>query len=107
MRTIAPRLTFKAVGMTFHPGYPDFLLDLAEYPYPLEATLVREPENPHDPNAVAVMLSGRMVGHVPATLARRMAPHIDVGTRYTVTATVLIDPEHRDHPGLLLECVEV
>lgn len=107
MRVIAPRFRVKAVGLTFHVGYPDRLLDLAGYPYPLEATLLREPDNAHDPNAVAVLLSGSPVGHVPADLARRLAPMLDQGTRYIVTGTVLIDPEYPDRPGLLLDCAEV
>ena len=107
MRTIAPRFRVKAVGMTFHDGYPDTFLDLAEYPYPLEVTLRREPDNAHDPNAVAVVLSGRAVGHVPRDLAVRLALALDAGARYQVTGTILIDPDHRDRPGLLLDCVEV
>jgi RNA polymerase-binding transcription factor DksA len=33
------------------------------------AELVREPNNPHDPNAVAVLIQRRLVGYIPAELA--------------------------------------
>jgi len=38
--------------------------------------LVPEPWNPHDPNAVAVMVRTFHVGHLPATLARRYHSHL-------------------------------
>lgn len=43
--------------------------------------LVREPENPHDPNAIAVYAErGRnKAGHVPKGYAKRLAPMLDDG----------------------------
>jgi len=38
--------------------------------------LVPEPWNPHDPNAVAVMVRTFHVGHLPAALARRYHRHL-------------------------------
>lgn len=38
-----------------------------------EAILETEPDNPHDPNAVAVRIDGRKVGHIPRDLAPRIA----------------------------------
>jgi hypothetical protein len=38
--------------------------------------LVPEPWNPHDPNAVAVMVRSYQVGHLPAELARRYHPRL-------------------------------
>ena len=40
----------------------------------LECILVPEPWNPHDPNAVAVMVGTHQVGHIPADLAEEYAP---------------------------------
>ena len=40
---------------------------------PIEAMLIREPENPHDPNAVRVEIDDRKVGYLP----REMAPVFD------------------------------
>ncbi len=38
--------------------------------------LVPEPWNPHDPNAVAVMVRSYQVGHLPAELAKRYHPRL-------------------------------
>lgn len=40
----------------------------------LVCVLVPEPWNEHDPNAVAVLLGGHKVGHIPAEMARDYAP---------------------------------
>jgi hypothetical protein len=96
----------KAVGMTFYDGYPESFLELRDYPYPLEASLIRQPDNAYDPNAVAVLLSGRIVGHLPRYLAARVGPRIDAGARYVVTASILVEPGHEDLPGLLIDAEE-
>jgi hypothetical protein len=41
---------------------------------PTQATLVPEPDNPYDPNAVAVYIDGRKVGHLPRLAAQAFAP---------------------------------
>jgi HIRAN domain len=41
---------------------------------PTQATLVPEPDNPYDPNAVAVYIAGRKVGHLPRPAAQAFAP---------------------------------
>lgn len=42
--------------------------------------LVREPENPHDPNAVQVWWrNSAMLGHLPRTVAAEIAPLLDAG----------------------------
>jgi hypothetical protein len=40
------------------------------------AELVPEPENPHDPNAVKVMIDGRQVGHLSRADAVELGPAI-------------------------------
>jgi hypothetical protein len=63
-----------------------------------EYQLVREPENPHDGNAVAVYGRGRKVGYLSAAKAASLAPHLDRlgeaaftvgGTSVTETSTRL------------------
>lgn len=53
-------------------------------------TLVREPGNPYDPNAIKVMTyigDKRVpVGFVPKEIAREMAPQMDNGRYVNVTA---------------------
>ena len=45
--------------------------------------LVREPHNPHDPNAIAVRYGTLGIGYLNRDLARKLAPIFDVGERYT------------------------
>lgn len=40
-------------------------------------SLVREPENPHDPNAIAVKAGGETIGYVAAKDAADLAPLLD------------------------------
>jgi hypothetical protein len=57
--------------------------------------LRRDPDNPHDPNAIAVhATSGGQLGWVPRELAAELAPRIDAGTPFS--AVVL--REHRASP---------
>jgi hypothetical protein len=59
---------------------------------PLE--LRRDPENEHDPNAIAVLAGGDQVGWVPRELAAEIAPSLDAGEPWS--AVVL--REHRPSP---------
>jgi hypothetical protein len=45
--------------------------------------LRRDPDNPHDPNAIAVFAGGEQVGWVPRELAADLAPQIDAGTPWS------------------------
>jgi hypothetical protein len=47
-------------------------------------TLRRDPDNPHDPNAVAVLTAGgEQAGWVPRELARVIGGELDAGTQWT------------------------
>ena len=46
-------------------------------------TLVREPGNPHDANAIAVHGGGAHVGFVPRVLAAELAPELDAGRAWS------------------------
>ena len=41
--------------------------------------LRRDPDNEHDPNAIAVHAGGEQVGWVPRELAEKLAPQLDDG----------------------------
>lgn len=74
----------KVAGVTFE-GRQDLLPEIRDG-QPLR--LGREPANPHDPHAIAVcLLDGRRLGYLSARLAGRLAPSMDAGARYTVTAS--------------------
>jgi hypothetical protein len=118
------RFRTKVVGVTFVDSYPQGLYRLKEIAEqrwlagsgpkedakwgsiePLPAVLIREPDNPHDANAIEVHIPslGRygMIGHLPAVMAARLAPLMDEGTRYQAAITVvLIHPEHSERPGI-------
>jgi hypothetical protein len=51
--------------------------DAARPGAPLE--LRRDPDNPHDPNAIAVHGAGDQLGWVPREVAAELAPEIDAG----------------------------
>jgi hypothetical protein len=59
---------------------------------PLE--LRRDPSNPHDANAVAVLAGGEQVGWVPRELAAEIAPQLDAGSPWSAVAL----REHRASP---------
>lgn len=72
----------KVVGVTFRPGYPDNLLQLAkridETGAPsIAATLEREPENEHDANAIKVNVGDQHIGYIPREVAEQFAPLMD------------------------------
>lgn len=55
-----------------------------------EATLIREPRNAHDGNAIRVDIGGRTVGYVPRADARAIAPIMDKKGIGAVRADALI-----------------
>ncbi len=69
----------KVVGVSFE-GRQGLVTGLAPGD-PLE--LVREPENPHDPNALAVRYGRFQLGYVRREIARRISPNVDGGDRYS------------------------
>lgn len=121
---------FKVVGMTFlhelsyGADYPADFERLREYheasqhdsldwdgtgveAAPVAVHLYRNPDNPHDANAIEVHVPklGRrsMIGHVPRDVAARLAPLIDQGETWEASlVAVLIEPEHPDRPGALI-----
>lgn len=55
--------------------------------------LVREPENEHDPDAIAVHLDGRKVGYIPRRHNAVLAKMIDAGKRLRARVEQVMDPE--------------
>jgi predicted GIY-YIG superfamily endonuclease len=68
------------VGMKYH-GFRH----TSRSPIPSDAIqLKREPTNPHDPNAIAVIITGTMAGHVDKKSAEIIAPLLDEGAQWRV-----------------------
>ncbi len=71
----------KVVGVSFE-GRQEIVAGLATG-VPLE--LVRDPANPHDPNAIQVRYGALQLGFLRREIARRLAPNIDAGERYSAS----------------------
>ena len=64
---------------------PDFQYTLKELKPDERVKLIREPDNPHDPNAIRVeapFVRGKKLGYIPRTEAAVFAPELDAGIAY-------------------------
>ncbi len=68
----------KLAGVTFE-GRQDSVAGLEPG---IALRLVREPENPYDPNAIGVWYGQLKIGFINKGIAARIAPNIDAGERY-------------------------
>jgi hypothetical protein len=112
-------LPVKLVGISFVQGYPDTfhrLHDLWMSGDGPDLDLLREKDNHHDANSVAVVVAptarpggtvhqgGLIVGHIPKSLAARLGPSLDDGDEWVVTFwEVLIASGSEQQPGLSVE----
>ena len=72
------------------------------------ATLIREPENPHDTNAIAVIIEGSKVGYIARAEAKAIAKMMDrVGnSQFTADALIVggwIGKDGEGHFGVRLD----
>lgn len=74
----APRFHTKIAGVSFE-GRQDIIAGLRA---DAALELRREPDNPHDPNAIAVHYGNLRLGFFNKNLAAHLAPLIDGGARY-------------------------
>ncbi|HTV75030.1 MAG TPA: DEAD/DEAH box helicase [Candidatus Acidoferrales bacterium] len=86
----------KLVGVSFE-GRQNTVAGLASGD-PL--TLVRQPENPKDANAIAVFFGALHVGFIRKEIARRVAPNIDGGDRYEAVVTDVTGGGDGRHVGV-------
>lgn len=101
--TLPATLSTKVVGLSFHPGYPCVVHHLNTEGC-AGLVLVRDHDNPHDADAVAVALidvTDGPLGHVPAALAARLAHELDRHGEWAVVSwDVLVSSGYTDRPGL-------
>lgn len=74
-------LTTKLSGVTFG----DAQENIKRYGVPglIDYDLIREPDNPEDPNAIRVVIFGnRFMGYVPKHIAGSLAPMMDNGKSF-------------------------
>ena len=67
------RIECKLAGVNYRQG------ELRRLPKTTRAALVRERQNSHDPNAIAVYVKGRLVGYVPRDDAQWISAVMDHG----------------------------
>ena len=83
----APELTSRRLIVATIAGaarFHDDVLQSDELSPGSALTLRREPDNEHDPNAIAVLTAaGRQAGWVPREVAAELAASLDAGERWT------------------------
>ncbi len=82
-------LKVSLVGMRYHSPPFDTYSAIFHYPISLE----REPNNPHDPNAVAVVLKGYVVGYLDRDSARTLSLILAKKLQYTVTTVTTVNQQ--------------
>lgn len=86
----------KIVGVSFE-GRQDLVAGL-QLGY--ELTLERQPENPHDANAIAVRYGSLQVGFIRREVAKHIAPRMDDGLRYRARIESLTGGTMDRHRGV-------
>lgn len=111
MKQLPQTFECRVAGMSFRPGYPENLLTAEEHGILPGAGvgLKREPDNPHDPNAIGVWGwmpwgDAEHVGFIPANVARTLAPLMDAGVQWSaVLNEILIHPDAPHQPGMSIQ----
>jgi len=114
------KFSTKAVGLTFvkdddgHDLYPDNLHRVDELNTDrnqvemMTAVLIRNPDNPHDANAIEVHVpalgDNGMIGHLNKNVAKRLAPELDSGEKNwrAGVQSVNIMPGQEHQPGITI-----
>jgi len=98
-------ITTKLVGVTFNNCQENIrqwgCSDIKAFP------LIREPDNPHDPNAVRVSLfSKHDVGYLPRAIAQEIAPLMDSGRNFLAEFVRINEWHTYETVGLTVRIVE-
>ena len=98
-------ITTKLRGVTFRDAQENIkkfgCKDIGTY------GLVREPENPHDSNAIRVVLLGKFfMGYVPKEIAKELAPLMDSGRTFLAYFVKVNRPLNKGPIGLTVEVRE-
>lgn len=76
-----------ACGVAGAAGFHDEVLQSDDVSPGRALSLRRDPANPHDPNAIAVLTpAGAQAGFVPRDVAARLAPQLDAGATWSAVA---------------------
>ena len=70
--------------------------------------MIREPDNPYDPNAIRVALFGHFtIGYIPKDLAVDLAQEMDLGRELEAEFVCLNTAPGKDTVGITVDVVEV
>lgn len=70
-------------------------------------SLIREPGNPYDSNAVKVMLGNLYLGYLPKSVAAKVASYIDNGTHLVAEPVRINESPYHKMVGMMIRIVEV
>lgn len=97
-------------GVTFRSDYPSNVWALSAQLVmgPVPVTLVREPDNEFDNNAIKVVVRDEQVGYIPSSVSKQLAKEIDSGGRWHgVVDRVLMSPNNPEQPGIRIKVFEI
>lgn len=110
---LADNFDIAVVGISFQPAYPGNMFELERINFIAEqrgervpVVFLREPDNPHDANCVAIHCPALgetmgLLGKIPRGVAARLAPELDDGQHWQgEVAFIRIDNQHLNNPGL-------
>jgi hypothetical protein len=91
----------KLAGVSFNGCQQNIKnISMADFP---NISLVREPNNPFDTNAVKVVLRGSHLGYLPKPLAGRLAPEMDAGMYFEAECLSKNTCSYNDTVGLTIK----
>ena len=99
-------ITVKLVGVSF--GDAQANIKIFGSPDIRWFALVREPNNPNDPNAIRVALFGEyFMGYIPKETAAHLAPMMDAGREFDAEFVCVNKHPHHEIVGLTVKIVEI
>ena len=98
-------ITIKLAGVSYGDAQKNIkqfgCIDIMTY------ALIREPENPHDPNAIRVSLFDLFfMGYVPGYIAKDLAPVMDSGRSFLAFFVQRNESPYHDTVGMTVKIVE-
>lgn len=70
-------------------------------------TLIREPNNEYDPNAIKVEANGKYIGYIPRGIAKDLVSKVDTGSHFIVSQSWLNKSRLHEPIGVTVEITEV
>ena len=98
-------ITIKLAGVTFGDAQDN--IKLFGCPDILTYAVIREPDNPHDPNAIKVSLFDIwFMGYVPKDIAKDLAPMMDAGRDFLAYFVCQNKSPYHEIVGMTVNLVE-